>query len=293
VLPSLILADPRSRHDFPFRRAGDNVAAMIRTLDPAAAFEARAARATALVASAPVVAEPLAFAAGLFRLQGRLAAAVLARHEDAPFAGTAADFPRILDLLAPLLTYAAEKGPPELAEAARARHADADETALARLAVYWSGEREAREDYLSRALLRPYSEVVAGQGVALVRPRHEGHCPACGNAPVVSVRREVPESQGAARSLVCALCGTEWPFPRIRCAACREDDPAKLPTFQTAAHPAVRIEACETCRRYVKSLDLTLDARPLPEVDDLASLAMDLWAIEEGWTRLEPGWAGI
>jgi FdhE protein len=58
-------------------------------------------------------------------------------------------------------------------------------------------------------------------------------------------------------------------------------------------HKNVRIEACETCRRYVKSLDLTLDARPLPEVDDLVSLAMDLWASEEGWTRLEPGWAGI
>ncbi len=55
----------------------------------------------------------------------------------------------------------------------------------------------------------------------------------------------------------------------------------------------MRIEACETCRNYVKSLDLTLDARPVPEVDDLVSLAMDLWAVEEGWTRLEPGWAGI
>lgn len=263
------------------------------TLDPAAAFERRAARATELLASAPLVAEPLAFASGLFRLQGRLAAAVLARHEDEAFAGAPGDFPRLLDLLLPLLTLAAEKGPPELAEAAKARHADEDDTALSRLAVYWSGEREAREDYLSRAFLRPYAEVLVAQGVTLERPRHEGHCPACGNAAVVSVRREVPESMGAARSLACALCGTEWPFPRVRCAACREDDPAKLPSFQTPAHPAVRIEACETCRHYVKSLDLTLDARPLPEVDDLASLAMDLWAIEEGWTRLEPGWAGI
>jgi FdhE protein len=262
-------------------------------LDPAVAFENRAARATGLLASAPLVAEPLAFAAGLFRLQGRLAAAVLARHEDRTFTGTPADFARILDLFAPILTFAAEKGPPELAEAAKARHTDPDETALARLSVYWSGEREVREDYLARAFLRPYAEVLAAQGVTLERPRHEGHCPACGNPPVVSVRREVPESMGAARSLVCALCGTEWPFPRIRCAACREEDPAKLPSFQTEAHPAVRIEACETCKRYVKSLDLTLDARPLPEVDDLVSLAMDLWAIEEGWTRLEPGWAGI
>lgn len=266
---------------------------MTAILDPAVAFETRARRATALLAASPLVAEPLAFAAGLFRLQGRLAAAVLARQEDARFAGGSADFPRILDLLAPLLTFAAEKGPPELAEVARARHSDEEVTALARLSVYWSGEREAREDYLSRAFLRPYAEVLAAQGVTLERPRHEGHCPACGNAPVVSIRREVPESMGAARSLACALCATEWPFPRIRCAACREDDPAKLPSFQTEAHPAVRIEACETCRHYVKSLDLTLDARPLPEVDDLASLAMDLWAIEEGWTRLEPGWAGI
>ena len=266
---------------------------MAPTFDPAAAFEKRAARAAALVASSPAVAEPLAFAAGLFRLQGRLAGAVLARHRDGAFTGTVADFARILDLLAPLLTLAAEKGPPELAELARARRADSAETALARLGVYWSGEREAKEDYLSRAFLRPWAEVLAAQGVTLERPRHEGHCPACGNAPVVSVRREVPESQGAARSLACALCGTEWPFARIRCASCREEDPAKLPTFQTETHKGVRIEACETCKRYVKSLDLTLDARPIPEVDDLTSLAMDLWAIEEGWTRLEPGWAGI
>jgi FdhE protein len=264
-----------------------------KTFDPAAAFEARAARAAALVSSAPLVAEPLAFAAGLFRLQGRLAAAVHARHEDAAFQGTAADFPRILDLLAPLLTFAEEKGPPELAEAARARRADADETALARLGVYWSGEREVREDYLSRAFLRPWAEILARAGVVLERTRHEGHCPACGNGAIVSVRREVPESMGAARSLVCALCGTEWHFARIRCAACQEEDPAKLPSFQTEAHPSVRIEACETCKRYVKSIDLTLDARPVPEVDDLVSLAMDLWAMEEGWTRLEHGWAGI
>ena len=99
---------------------------------------------------------------------------------------------------------------------------------------------------------------------------------------------------GAARSLVCALCGTEWPFPRIRCAACQRGRSREAPLASRAeAHPSVRIEACETCKHYVKSLDLTLDARPLPEVDDLVSLTMDLWAIEEGWTRLEPGWAGI
>jgi formate dehydrogenase maturation protein FdhE len=58
-------------------------------------------------------------------------------------------------------------------------------------------------------------------------------------------------------------------------------------------HPTVRIEACETCRRYVKSIDLTADARAVPEVDDLVSLGMDLWAQEQGYARVAPGLAGI
>ncbi len=66
-----------------------------------------------------------------------------------------------------------------------------------------------------------------------------------------------------------------------------------LASFQAERHPAVRIEACETFRRYVKSLDLTLDARVIPEVDDLVSVAMDLWAAEQGYRRLAPGLAGV
>jgi FdhE protein len=55
----------------------------------------------------------------------------------------------------------------------------------------------------------------------------------------------------------------------------------------------VRIEACETCRRYMKSIDLTLDARPIPEVDDVLSISLDLWAADQGFTRIEPGIAGL
>ncbi|HQR44824.1 MAG TPA: formate dehydrogenase accessory protein FdhE, partial [Thermoanaerobaculia bacterium] len=69
--------------------------------------------------------------------------------------------------------------------------------------------------------------------------------------------------------------------------------PARLPSLGSEAHPRARLEACDACRRYVKSIDLTADARPIPEVDDLASIAMDLWAIGQGYERIEPGWAGI
>ena len=206
-------------------------------------FEKRAARAEALSASAPAVQEPLLFAAKLFRLQGR--------HADAPFTGGAADLPRIVDLLPPLLSFAATDGPAELAEAAEVRAKDDPATATTRLRVYWDGGRDALEDYLSRAFLRPYAEGLARAGVAADRPRHEGHCPACGSAPIVSFRKELPESNGAARYLACGLCGTEWAFNRIRCPSCQENDPVKLPGFQSDVHKNVRIEACDTCRYFV------------------------------------------
>ena len=95
------------------------------------------------------------------------------------------------------------------------------------------------------------------------------------------------------RALGCSLCGGEWPVGRILCPACDEGDPAKLPSFQSPSYPAVRIEACETCRQYVKSIDLTVDGRAIPEVDDLVSLGMDLWAASQGFARIEPGLAGV
>jgi len=89
------------------------------------------------------------------------------------------------------------------------------------------------------------------------------------------------------------VCGSERQLGRIACAACGETAPEKLAVFQTEHHPAVRIEACDACLRYVKSIDLTVDGRAIPEIDDLCSLSMDLWAVEQGYERLEPSLAGV
>lgn len=53
------------------------------------------------------------------------------------------------------------------------------------------------------------------------------------------------------------------------------------------------LKACDACVRYVKSIDLTLDGRAIPEVDDLSSLALDLWPVEQGYEWLEPSLAGV
>ncbi len=62
-----------------------------------------------------------------------------------------------------------------------------------------------------------------------------------------------------------------------------------------AAGPAsgARLEGCETCGRYTKSIDRSTDMRRIPEVDDVATLGLDLWAEEQGMTRGEPGLLGL
>jgi FdhE protein len=78
----------------------------------------------------------------------------------------------------------------------------------------------------------------------------------------------------------------------VRCPACSETDPERLPSFSSESHAGARVEACESCRRYVKSIDAGIDGSAIPEVDDLLSLSLDLWAQGQGLQRLEPGLAG-
>jgi FdhE protein len=260
-----------------------------RSADVLEGLTKRAERAELLAPQVASAEGPLRFAAGLYRAQRELARALAAAELSADLDEEAG---RILAGAEPLLRYASS-GPPELAEIARSRLSDDAQTARTRLLVYWSGDPEARTDYLSRALLKPWVELLAAERRQPVRERREGTCPFCGSLPWVSARRTLPESHGAQRFLHCALCAGQWDFPRIRCAGCGEADPHLLPSFQDEKDPSARIEACDTCKRYVKSIDLSLDARPIPEVDDLVTLALDLWAADQGYQRIEPGLAGI
>jgi FdhE protein len=260
----------------------------------ASEFERRADRAELLLRGAPAAEAPLRFAAGLYRVQARVAAAIEEAEVEGPLTGHLDDdADRVLPRFSEVLRYAAESGPEVLSEEARRRHEDLGSTARTRLLVYWTGDRRSTEDYLSRAMLRPYVEFLRSVNQPPDRVHRQGMCPFCGGFPWISARRDAAAMEGARRMLGCALCGGEWIFGRILCPSCFEGDPDKLPSFQSDTHPNVRIEACETCRRYVKSLDLSEDARPIPEVDDLASLSMDLWAADQGLTRIEPGLAGL
>lgn len=246
-------------------------------------FEQRGARAALLASSTDSAREPLEFASRLCNAQAKI---------ELPKALTGRLSEDIRSLPArPILRAAADHGPEVLAIEADKRLHDDAETAATRLLVYWSGD--AREDFLSRAVLQPYAETLRARGITPDRIHARGHCPFCGSAAWVSLRKSAPDAESGFRYLCCSLCALEWQINRIQCPSCFEEDPPKLPVFGGDAHPNVRMEMCETCRRYIKSIDLTKDARPVPIIDDLLSIAMDLWAVDEGYTRIEPGLAGL
>jgi FdhE protein len=261
------------------------------------AFSQRAERAETLARGSPAASVPLDFAARLYRAQGTVAVSIESAHRASPLSGCLhLDLPAFAPQLDLLLALAARHGPPDLARTALAwRQTDCEP----QLAAFWDGDRSGHGHYLARVLLRPYGEVLAAVGVqpepgSVSSPPAAG-CRLCAGAAWIAWRRPraAADGDGVQRFLGCALCGGEWTVNRIGCPACGEDNPDNLPCFQSDRHPATRLEACATCHTYVKSIDLGIDARAIPEVDDLLSLSMDLWAAEEGYTRLEPGLAGV
>ena len=141
--------------------------------------------------------------------------------------------------------------------------------------------------FVIEAMLQPLAEVSAGNSRDAMRgqmPRHDSRCPFCQQRPAAGVLRDA--GQGTRRGLVCGLCFTEWAFERIGCPSCGEQRFDALPVYTAEQVAAVRVDGCDSCGVYLKTIDASKDATIVPEVDDLATLTLDLWAREHGYRRL-------
>jgi FdhE protein len=122
-------------------------------------------------------------------------------------------------------------------------------------------------------------------------------CPACGGLPQVSVIREESGEfmAGSPRYLVCGRCALWWSFARATCPSCGEADSRRIGSFTPEGERLVRIDACDTCRAYVKTFDLREPGGKdvVPLVDDVATLTLDVWAHEKGLQRSGVSLAGV
>lgn len=147
------------------------------------------------------------------------------------------------------------------------------------------------ESALSRMFLQPYAEYLADH--TQQRPPDHLHsvCPLCGGKPQAGVLRQ--EGDGGKRSLICSLCSNEWDFRRMLCPACGEENVEKLVIYTADQFHHVRIEACDSCHHYIKTIDLTKNGNAVPVVDELAAIPLSLWAEENGYSKLQANLLGI
>jgi len=109
----------------------------------------------------------------------------------------------------------------------------------------------------------------------------EGYCPVCGSRAGMA---ELSGEEGK-RFLSCSACFFRWPYPRIQCPYCGNADPETLSYF-TAGDGPTRVGVCRKCSRYLKTRDARLGNADVPlEVEDLATLHLDLLAGKEGFER--------
>jgi FdhE protein len=162
--------------------------------------------------------------------------------------------------------------------------AEADEACLSALAagagldVHWLR-------LLGQTSLKPALRALAeGVGGALdLNDWQRGVCPICGSPPLLA---EVQGKEGA-RQLRCGLCGTAWPYPRLKCSFCGNTDHHKLGYLCLEGEgQKYRVQTCDVCQGYVKVV-VTFDPIPvdLLAVEDLATLHLDAIAAERNFTR--------
>ena len=63
--------------------------------------------------------------------------------------------------------------------------------------------------------------------------------------------------------------------------------------FHTPQYDHVRVEACDSCKHYIKGIDLTRLGLAVPLVDEVAAAPLDLWARERGYTKIELNLVGL
>ena len=213
-------------------------------------------------------------------------------------------------------------GPAPLRGAVAARLETADPREM--VAAWIGGEEQVMVDrFLARASLGPVLEALGPEAAAsCIGIRDQRHCPICGGPPQLSYFAIASEDLAAGgRFLLCARCLSSWGYARMTCPGCGENSSSHLPIFSeegTASgergsvvrglqgklrdhdafgHKAVfshiRIEGCDTCRRYLLGIDLAADPGAVPDVDEMTALPLDLYARERGFSKIIPNLMGF
>ncbi len=131
--------------------------------------------------------------------------------------------------------------------------------------------------WVTQPALRAVASLVSGE-LNLER-WYRGYCPVCGSRTRIGYMR----GEGKKLFLRCDVCGTEWPFRRVTCPFCGNEDQERLGYIVVDGDRRFRLYHCDECGSYWKVVDEELVGRRVPrELYDFWTSHLDEVAAERG-----------
>lgn len=132
--------------------------------------------------------------------------------------------------------------------------------------------------------LKPFFSQLAQELKNVLENSHwgQGICPVCSRPADLSLLRD---DEGK-RSLFCLQCDFEWPYKRLQCPFCENEDQDKLSyfTIDNKDQEKYRVSVCYQCQRFIKTIDTRkIDGEINLEIENLITLHLDLQADKEGF----------
>lgn len=117
----------------------------------------------------------------------------------------------------------------------------------------------------------------------------KGSCPVCGSLPYLSLLKE----EVGKRFLICSYCGYQWRIDRMICPFCNNRDQESLQFLYAEEEKTHRVDLCDKCHQYIKTIDLRTIGETDTLLEDLATLHLDIVASQKGYKRPVPNpWTG-
>ena len=124
----------------------------------------------------------------------------------------------------------------------------------------------ASRQFFGRLIVQPYAQCLALAGVSPVDREMtlaDNLCPFCGGAPQVSIRAATSQAPDGTRYLEYATCRAHGRSVR------RSARTAARPTRGVSVtisewHDHIRVDTCDSCQRYLKSIDLSVLVQRFP-----------------------------
>jgi len=140
--------------------------------------------------------------------------------------------------------------------------------------------------FLIRSSIRPSIEAGSEQlrGELDLESSRTVHCPVCGSLPALSLLK----GDGGVRYSLCSRCACQWRVDRLSCSVCGNKEPGALHYFCGEGEEARRVDLCDACHHYIKTIDCRSLEAPDPSLEDLATLHLDVVAVRKGYDRSVP-----